>query len=63
MSIFKHEKLKDFVAEQNRFIRTGGLPKNHPNGKLEPFDIPMSVEEKNYWEKEENQSQTILAKE
>lgn len=49
----KYSSIIDFVAEQNRLIRTRGLPKNHPKGNLEPFDIPMSSEERKFWEREE----------
>lgn len=49
----KHTSIFDFVAEQNRLIRTKGLPKNHPEGNLEPFDIPMSSAERDFWEKED----------
>ena len=47
------ELLRDFIAEQNRLNRTRGLPKDHPDGKMEPCDIVMSVAERKFWEREE----------
>jgi len=56
----EYESIIDFVAEQNRLMRTKGLPKTHPKGKLEPCDMPMTPEEKRYWEEEELSSYSIL---
>lgn len=49
----EHISIFDFISEQNRVLRTRGLSKNHPKGKLEPFDIPMSSIEKEFWRAEE----------
>ena len=43
----------DFVAEQNRLIRTRGLPKDHPEGALEPMDVPLSAEEAEFFDDED----------
>ena len=58
----KYERIVDFVAEQNRIHRTGGLPADHPNGKIEPGDYPLSSREKKYFEREEHLYQEILRK-
>lgn len=56
----KYERIVDFVAEQNRLMRTGGLPKNHPAGGLEPSDYPLSASEKRYWNEEEKLYQEMI---
>lgn len=56
----KHERIVDFIAEHNRLIRTGGLPKDHPNGGIEPGDYPLSPAEKRFWEREERLYQKML---
>lgn len=56
----KYPTMFAFVAEQNRYMRTGGLPANHPNGKLEPGDVPLSPAEKRFWEREERQYQKMI---
>ena len=58
--MIKYERVVDFVAEQNRLMRTRGLPKSHPKGKLEPCDMPMTSEERRYWEGEELLSNLLV---
>jgi len=58
----KHKKIVDFITEQNRLIRTGGLPKDHPDGKLEPCDVMLSSEEKRYWEGQEQLYRDMINK-
>ena len=52
----KHISIIDFVAEQNRFMRTDGLAIDDPNGQLEPFDMPLSSQEKAFWDEQEDDS-------
>lgn len=54
------ERMADFIAEQNRFIRTGGLPADHPKGQIEPGDYPLSPVERNFWEREERLYQEMI---
>lgn len=51
----KYISIINFVAEQNRFLRTNGLPADHPNGELEPFDVPLSAMEKAFWDEQEQE--------
>lgn len=48
----KHERIVDFIAEQNRLHRTRGLPADHPNGRIEPVDYPLSLRERKFFEEE-----------
>lgn len=56
----KHERVVDFIAEQNRFMRTGGLPIDHPRGQIEPGDYPLAPAERRFWEREERLYQEML---
>lgn len=60
MSKNKYPTMFQFVAEQNRFMRTGGLPADHPDGKLEPMDVPLSAAEARFWEEEERLYQEMI---
>ena len=60
MVIEKYDSIIDFVAEQNRLMRTRGLPKTHPKGKLEPCDMPLTSEERRYWEEQELLSHIVI---
>ena len=35
----------EFITEQNRFERTGGLDADDPLGKVVPWDVPLSSKE------------------
>lgn len=56
----KHEKMSSFIAEQNRFMRTGGLPADHPEGQIEPGDYPLAPAERRFWEREERLYQEMI---
>lgn len=58
----KHPTMFAFVAEQNRFMRTGGLPEDHPRGELQPGDVPLSPAERRFWEREERLYQEMINK-
>lgn len=54
------ERIVDFIAEQNRFMRTGGLPADHPKGEIEPGDYPLTPAERRFWEREEKEYQDMI---
>ena len=56
----KYERMVDHIAEYNRYIRTGGLPADHPDGIVEPGDYPLSMAEKRFWEREERLYQRMI---
>ncbi len=56
----KFKTLIEFITEQNRLDRTGGLPITHSNGEVMPCDTPMSSEEVAYWEQEEKKYQKMV---
>jgi hypothetical protein len=41
-----------FVAEQNRLERTGGLPADHPNGAVAPCDVPFTPRERDFFRRQ-----------
>ncbi len=45
----------EFITEQNRLERTRGLPSDHPDGAVMPWDVPMSSEERSFFEREEKE--------
>jgi len=47
----KFPTMFQFVAEQNRLERTGGLPSNHPNGGIEPYDVPLTPRERDFFKR------------
>lgn len=50
----------EFITEQNRFERTGGLDIDHPNGGVVPWDVPLSSKEVAFWAREEEEYQKML---
>ncbi|RLE69285.1 MAG: hypothetical protein DRJ45_06850 [Thermoprotei archaeon] len=50
-----HKTMMEFITEQNRLERTNGLPEDHPDGRVMPWDVPMSSEEIAFWKKEEEE--------
>lgn len=58
----KYPTMFAFVAEQNRFMRTGGLPADHPDGELQPGDVPLSPAERRFFEMEERRYQDMINK-
>ena len=60
MKMKKCKRMVDFIAEHNRYIRTGGLAADHPDGIIEPGDYPLSMAEKRFWEREERLYQKMI---
>ena len=50
-----YKTMIEFITEQNRLERTKGLPEDHPDGGIMPWDVPMSPEEVVYWKEEEKE--------
>lgn len=48
----KFPTMYQFVAEQNRLERTGGLPVDHPQGALEPYDVPLTPRERDFFKRQ-----------
>jgi len=48
----KFPTMFQFVAEQNRLERTGGLPADHPDGELAPYDVPLMPRERDFFKRQ-----------
>jgi len=42
MEEIKYKTIIEFITEQNRLERTGGLAADHPDGGVVPWDVPLS---------------------
>lgn len=48
----KYMSMTDFIAEQNRLERTGGLSADDPKGAFEPMDYPLSPRERDFFKRQ-----------